>query len=121
MSLFLLLAEQRIEEAMRDGAFDNLPGAGKPLSLDDDSMVPEESRVAYRILKNAGFIPPELEDHKEIADLRHLLATVTDEGERTRAHARLALLESMLDAKGRGSALRREPGYRARLLARWSK
>lgn len=121
MSLFYQLAEQRIEEAIRDGAFVNLPGAGKPLALDDDRMVPEESRVAYRILKNAGFVPPELEERKEIADLRHLLASVTDEGERTRAHARLALLEAMLDAKGRGGALRRETGYRARLLARWTK
>jgi hypothetical protein len=121
MSLFFMLAEQRIEEAMRDGAFDNLPGAGKPLALDDDALVPEESRVAYRLLKNAGFIPPELEDRKEMADLHRLLATVADEGERTRAHARLALLEAMLDAKGRGSSLRRETGYRARLLTRFAK
>ena len=55
------IAEQRIAEAIENGDFDNLPGAGKPLELDDDSLVPEELRLAYRILKNAGFVPPEIE------------------------------------------------------------
>ena len=56
-----LLAEQRIREAQERGEFDNLPGAGAPLALDDDALVPEELRAAYRILKNAGYVPPELE------------------------------------------------------------
>src|SRR3954464_686180 len=106
---------------MRDGEFDGLPGAGKPLELDDDRLVPEESRVAYRLLKNAGFVPPELETRKEIADLHRLIATITDDGERDRAHARLAVLEAALEARGRGGALRRETAYRACLLARFSK
>lgn len=118
MLLLHLLAEQRIEEAMRDGEFDGLPGAGKPLELDDDRLVPEESRVAYRLLKNAGFVPPELETRKEIADLHRLLTSISDDGERDRAHARLAVLEAALEARGRGGALRREGAYRARLLAR---
>jgi len=122
MLMLHLLAEQRIEEAIREGAFDDLPGTGRPLELDDDRLVPQEARVAYRILKNAGFVPPELETRKEIADLNRLLATVTDDGERDRAHARLALLQAMLDAKGRGGGvLRRESGYRARILARFGK
>jgi len=120
MLLLHLLAEQRIEEAMRDGQFDNLPGAGKPLDLDDDRMVAEESRVAYRLLKNAGFVPPELETRKEIADLHRLLSTVTDEAEQQRAQRRLAVLQALLEAKGRGGVLRREGAYRARLLARFS-
>ena len=55
----------RIAEAMAEGAFDDLPGAGKPLALDDDTLVPEDLRVAYRILKNAGFLPPEVESRRE--------------------------------------------------------
>ncbi len=121
MLLLHLLAEQKIEEAMRDGAFDDLPGQGKPLDLDDDRLVPEDARVAYRILKNAGFVPPELEQRKEIADLRRLMATVVEDGERKRATARLAILEAALEARGRGGSLRREPGYRARLLERLSR
>ena len=47
-------------------AFDDLPGSGRPLELDDDRLVPEELRVAWRILKNAGFVPPEIEALRDI-------------------------------------------------------
>ena len=55
------LAERRIAEAQSRGELDNLPGAGRPLELDDDALVPEDLRLAYRILKNAGFVPPEID------------------------------------------------------------
>jgi len=79
--MFLLenIAEERIREAMARGEFANLPGAGKPLHLEDDAMVPEDLRVAYKILKNAGCIPPELELRKEILTLRDLLRTIEGE------------------------------------------
>ncbi len=67
------IAERRIQSAIDDGKLDDLPGKGKPLELDDDSLVPEELRVAYRILKNAGYLPPELEDRKQALDLCDLL------------------------------------------------
>jgi Domain of unknown function (DUF1992) len=57
----LYLAERKIEEALARGELDDLPGAGRPLELDDDRLVPEDVRLAYRILKNAGYVPPELE------------------------------------------------------------
>ncbi|EBW4064534.1 DUF1992 domain-containing protein [Salmonella enterica subsp. enterica serovar Chester] len=53
-------AERHIIEAQRKGEFDNLPGRGEPLILDDDSHVPAELRAGYRLLKNAGCLPPEL-------------------------------------------------------------
>ncbi|MCK7495402.1 MAG: DUF1992 domain-containing protein [Comamonadaceae bacterium] len=56
------LVEQRIARAIAEGAFDDLPGAGKPLILDGDRLIPEDLRVAYRVLKNAGYIPPEIEE-----------------------------------------------------------
>jgi len=56
-----LLAERKIEEALARGEFDGLPGAGRPLELDDDALVPEDLRMAYRILRNAGFAPREIE------------------------------------------------------------
>ena len=68
------IAERKIAEAIENGDFDNLPGAGKPLELDDDSLVPEELRLAYRILKNAGFVPPEVETVNDIAALERLVA-----------------------------------------------
>jgi len=95
------VVEQRIAQAIAEGAFDNLPGAGKPLDLDDDRMVPEDLRVGYRILKNAGFIPPEVEQRREIADLAVLLRHTTDDAALRRAAARLALLAVKLEAEGR--------------------
>lgn len=68
-------AERRIQEAQKEGAFDHLPGEGRPLDLEDDSAVPQELRMAYKVLKNAGYLPPELADRKEIntiLDLRTL-------------------------------------------------
>ena len=61
MTVFDLLAERKIAEAVSNGELDDLPGAGRPLELDDDALVPEELRLAYRILKNAGYAPPEIE------------------------------------------------------------
>jgi hypothetical protein len=59
--MFELIAERKIAEAIARGELDDLPGAGRPLDLDDDAMIPEELRLAHRILKNAGYVPPELE------------------------------------------------------------
>jgi len=79
------IAEKKIREAIARGEFANLPGAGKPLRLEDDSMIPEDLRVAYKILKNAGCIPPELELRREIITLRDLLRSIEDEdGKRER-------------------------------------
>jgi len=69
MLLFDLIAEQRIAEAIARGELENLPGAGRPLNLDDDALIPEDLRVAYRMLKNAGFVPPEIEVLRDIGEL----------------------------------------------------
>ena len=84
MDPFVLIAEEKIREAMARGEFDNLSGAGKPLALEDDSMVPEDLRVSYKILKNAGCLPPELELRREIVTLKGLLSAVEEEGEKRR-------------------------------------
>jgi hypothetical protein len=63
---FRSLVDQRIAAAEAAGAFRDLPGAGKPLKLDDDATVPAEERAAFRLLKNAGFAPPWIELQKEI-------------------------------------------------------
>ncbi len=112
-----LIAEAKIAEAVRAGAFDHLPGAGRPLALDDDRLIPEESRMAFRILRNAGFVPDEVEARKEAASLRRLLASATGDDERARAATRLALIEARLEA-ARGRSLASAGGYRASLLAR---
>jgi|SRR5918992_273566 hypothetical protein len=87
------IAERRIAEAIAQGELDDLPGAGQPLELDDDSLVPEELRLAYRILKNAGFVPPEVESLNEIAELERLAM-----GNAT-AVKKLALLKARIEAR----------------------
>lgn len=86
------LADKHITDAIDRGELDNLAGAGKPLELDNDSMVPEELRAGYRLLKNAGFLPPELKLRNEIATVEQLLAEVTDEADAVELNRRLQLL-----------------------------
>lgn len=82
MSHFWGIAEERIREAQQAGVFDDLPGKGKPLELEDLSWVPEELRIGYHILKNAHVLPPEAELRKDIHTLEDLLKHVEDDGER---------------------------------------
>lgn len=82
MSYFWRIAEERIKEAQRAGAFDNLPGKGKPLHLEDLSWVPEDLRIGYLVLKNAHVLPPEAQLLKDIHTIEDLLKHVEDEGER---------------------------------------
>lgn len=66
-------AERHILDAQTKGEFDDLPGRGEPLTLDDDLHVPPELRAGYRLLKNAGCLPPELEQRREAVALVDLL------------------------------------------------
>jgi hypothetical protein len=82
ISGFDMLAEQRIREAQEQGLFDDLPGAGAPLKLDDDAMVPEELRAAYRILKNSGYVPPEVAALHDLREIEQMLEHAVDDEER---------------------------------------
>lgn len=95
------IIEARIAQAQAAGAFDDLPGTGKPLQLDDDRLVPEDVRAAYRILKNAGYVPAELLEHNEAADVRRLVAATVETPERKRLLAKLALLQERIEASRR--------------------
>jgi hypothetical protein len=109
------IAEERIQEAIRRGDFDNLPGAGKPLELDDDLLVPPELRVANRILKNAGLVPIELVERREIAALETEIAQLPEGEPRTRALAKLALMRFKLGA-ARSRTLSRQTGYYRKII-----
>ena len=100
-----MMAEKQIRKALENGELDNLPGRGQPLQLDDNSMVPESLRACYRILKNSGFLPPELEDHHEALKLHDLIKAVTTESDPKQQNIRekqqkLAQLELKLRLKG---------------------
>lgn len=113
------IAEQRILEAAQRGDFDDLPGAGQPLDLDDDRLVPEELRMAYRVLKNAGFVPPEVQTRNEIGALERLIQSLDDGEQRAVATRKLRLLRMQLDST-RGGNLQLEAEYYDKLTQRLS-
>lgn len=82
MEFFYRIAERRIIEAIANGEFDNLEGKGKPIDFEDEIWIPEDLRMAYRILKNAGCIPPELEFRNEVINVCSLMNTIDDDKER---------------------------------------
>jgi hypothetical protein len=82
MNIFAKIAERRIKEAMENGEFDNLEGMGKPFTFEDETMIPEDLRMAYRILKNAGCIPPEIELRNEVVNMSALINKIDDDKER---------------------------------------
>ena len=117
MDLLDRLAEENIRKGVEAGEFDDLPGAGQPLNLDDDSMVPPELRAGYRMLKNAGYLPPELELKREVQSVEALLAASEPDSEAySRAQRRLRWLQMQLAAGRGGSALLDDGEFRARLL-----
>lgn len=119
MLLIDRLAEENILTALRRGEFDDLPGSGKPLTLDDDSAVPEALRVAYRILANAGCLPPEQQLRHEIRELEDLLLQIDSAAEEQRLRRRLLLLQTRMALQGRESSpLVAEGAYREKLLHR---
>jgi hypothetical protein len=110
------LAEQRIREALERGEFDNLRGAGQPLDLDDDIDVPAELRIAYRILKNSGFVPPEVELRRDIANAEQLVAQALTPADRKSANQRLEfLLVKLAASRGGARDSRVEAAYYERL------
>jgi hypothetical protein len=82
MDAFEKIAERKIQEAIRNGEFDNLLNRGRPIDLDEDCLVPPELRMAYRVLKNSECIPPELEIRNEIISLRSMINSLDDDKER---------------------------------------
>jgi hypothetical protein len=84
VSALALLAESKIQAAMARGDFDDLPGRGKPLPLEDLSRVPPDLRMGFKLLRNAGCLPPELEARKEVTRLGSLMAATGDPEERAR-------------------------------------
>lgn len=122
MWVFQLLAEERIKESIQNGDFDNLEGKGQPLrELDDADGVPEELRMAFRMLKNAGCLPPELEERREIENAKQLLAQLTDEGERYRQMQKLNVLVMKANLRrSRPVCLEEQEAYYDKAVARIS-
>jgi len=117
MDMFAIIAERRIQEAMERGEFDNLPGKGKPIELEELSAVPEELRMAYKVLKNAGCLPPEIELANDVASLRRMLLGMEESEERTRKVRELNFKLMKLEmTRKRPLSLELLPEYQEKLL-----
>ena len=82
-SILRRLAEKRIEDAMKEGKFDNLPGAGKPIEL-EPMPADENARLtwwALRILKKNDYTPEEVRWRKGIDYLKERLGRARDEAQ----------------------------------------
>lgn len=98
MSFFKFLhkrVNEQIEEAMDRGDFDNLPGKGKPLDLEDDAHIPADLRMAYKVMKNSGVTPGEISLMKGAAGLRDRLLRDSEltEAERSEIRRKIAILD----------------------------
>ena len=78
------LVEEIIREAMARGEFDDLPGKGKPQNLDDYFALPEDERMALKLLRDAGFVPEEVQLLKDIDELKKALAAAAEDDEKAR-------------------------------------
>jgi hypothetical protein len=93
------IAEQKIAQAMQERDLNSPKWKGKPLPLDDDRFVPDDLKMAYKILKNSGFLPPEVEERKEVKRLEDLIASSEDEHERLKQMKKLSVLLMKIDAQ----------------------
>jgi hypothetical protein len=116
------IAEKKIREAIDNGEFDDLPGKGKPLQLEDDRHLPQDIRLAHKILKNADCLPPELEIRKEIFTIEELLDGVTDTKEKYRQIKKLNYLIMKLNMSRRSSLdLEKKQVYYEKLVEKMGK
>jgi hypothetical protein len=89
MDFSMVISEERIRKAYENGEFENLPGFGKPLQLEDLSGVPEELRMAYKMLKNAGFSPEENKIKQEMMTIEELIKKCEDPSEKNQLQKKL--------------------------------
>ena len=117
---FNKIVEERIRMAQKKGQFKNLAGSGKPLALEDDSHIAEELRLAYKILKNADCLPPEVELKKEIERTEELLGGMEDTAEKYRTLKKLNYLIMKLNSLRNTSIDLEVPQqYSTKLVARF--
>ena len=84
MDPFRLIADRKIQEAMDEGAFENLSGHGQPLPLEEEPFVDPSLRMAHRLLRNNGFAPAWIEEGK---DIESAIARLRDDRTRGRITA----------------------------------
>ncbi|WP_409273644.1 DUF1992 domain-containing protein [Neobacillus sp. SCS-31] len=104
MDYFQIISEDRIKKAYDNGEFEDLPGFGKPLPQDDLAGIPDELRMAYRVLKNAGYTEEAKSLRQEMVSLESMIAQCTDDAERAsmqkKLNQKLLRYNSMMAKRG---------------------
>jgi len=114
-----IVAEQRIREAMERGEFENLPSRGRPLDLDEDANVPEELRMAYKLLKNGGYLGEASLKEGPPSSLDNLMRHCPDERFKLRQMLKLNVVESrFVREAGRKPGLDAVEAYRDKVVDR---
>ncbi|MGD9211891.1 MAG: DUF1992 domain-containing protein [Desulfobacteraceae bacterium] len=114
---FEKIIEERIQKAQKRGDFDNLKGAGKPIHIENDLHIPQDLRLAHKILKNADCLPPEIELKKEIQRTEDLLAGIKDTAEKYRVLKKLNYLILKLNSMRSASTALEMPQHYLEILA----
>jgi hypothetical protein len=121
MSFWDKLVEERINQALAQGAFDNLPLSGQALKLEDDSHIAAELRLAHKILANAGYVPEAVELRRQITRLEELLPAMTDEKILCQAMRRMDYLKMKLESCHRVSPALEDARYAAKVAEKFSR
>ncbi|NLW82672.1 MAG: DUF1992 domain-containing protein [Desulfovibrionales bacterium] len=118
MKILADLAEQAIQNAQQRGEFDNLQGQGQPLTLDSDPFMPEHLRMAYKVLKNGGYVPEEIQTQREIRSLIECLERETDEAQKMRQIQKVQLVIAKAKIRSGGLLLEENEEYFRKVVAR---
>jgi hypothetical protein len=88
---------QSLRESLRNGELKSAPSWGKPLDLADGyAQTPDELRMGFKALKDAGFVPPEVETMQQIAALREQLASAPAAADADALRQRISELQQHL-------------------------
>jgi len=88
------IIKQWVQKVEATGELRSHPEFGKPLRFDDGYLeTPAELRMVYKILKNAGYVPAEVELLQRVAQLKETLAATRDAAEQQRLRAQLGELQ----------------------------
>ena len=122
LSIIQTIAERKIQQAINEGSLADLSHwKNKPLPPDDMAGVPDDLRMAYRLLKNAGYVPEEVTLKKEISRIEDLLVTCRDELEKITQLKRLGCLKTKLECRmGRAIQLGEDGPYYGRVVEKIS-
>jgi hypothetical protein len=111
------IAERRIAEAIENGTLKTDGWKNRPLPLEDDSFVPDDLKMAYKVLKNSGYVPPEIELRKELQKLEDLIISTEDSHQRIKQMKKLDVLMRKIDAqRNRASSIEHDDAYYRKIV-----